>query len=97
MPYVISDIEDARQGLIGLLSHETCRIDLRDVEEIDTAGAQLIAAALNSAHARGKDVVLVMAPGSQPEAIWRGLALDRLCQPHTSEMESPGAQTDTCR
>ncbi len=97
MPYVITDIEEEQRRLVALLSRDTCRIDLTDAAEIDAAGAQLIAAAVRSARARGKEVALVMAPGSQPETIWRRLALDRLCQPHTTEMESALAPTDPCR
>lgn len=81
MTFQISEIGQAKDIVDSLIGEKADRYVLPEDAEMDTAGAQLLAAACLAARAEGRDLALCMTPGSKADELWKRLALDSICAP----------------
>lgn len=88
--YTIAEIGAVRERLELLLGQQGAMLRLGHEDRLDACGAQLILCAVQTARARGESLSLDLPEGSEALALWRALALDRVCDPgHTAEGGAP--------
>lgn len=80
MKLLISDIERAKDRVVGMIDGNLGQHTLPADAELDTAGTQLLAAAVIAARSEGREFSLFMVPGSPPELLWKRLALEEFCR-----------------
>lgn len=83
--FTIGDIAAARDALADRLASGAASVRLEPEDDLDAAGAQLLAAAVVELLANGRALRIELPAGGPAEALWRKLALDTLAAPVTDQ------------